>query len=203
MLKYTVISGSHRKVSQSAKIAKVVEKLILKENPSDDVGVIELANNPLPLWDEGVFHKDAKWTALWTPYSEALKASDAIVVVSPEWGGMVPPGLKNFFLLCGNLELGHKPGLIITVSAATGGAYPVAELRMGSYKNNHFCYIPDHVIVRNANNILNDLDNPTADDDRIRVRISYSLAVLKEYAMALRAVRNSPVINFKDFANGM
>lgn len=30
--------------------------------------------------------------------AKELKNSDALVVVSPEWSGTVPPGLKNFFL---------------------------------------------------------------------------------------------------------
>ena len=60
-----------------------------------------LSGNPLPLWDEGVWSGDAKWTAVWKPVATELKSSDGLVVVSPEWSGMVPPGLKNFFLLCG------------------------------------------------------------------------------------------------------
>ena len=53
-------------------------------------------------------------------------------------------------------QLGHKPALIVTVSSADGGAYPVAELRMSSYKNNRICYLPEHVILRNVERILND-----------------------------------------------
>jgi len=65
---------------------------------------------------------------LWGPIAKQLKSSDALVVVAPEWSGMVPPGLKNFFLLCGADVLAHKPGLIVTVSAGLGGSYPVNSL---------------------------------------------------------------------------
>ena len=51
-----------------------------------------------------------------------------MAVVSPEWNGMVPSMLTNFFLLCSNNELAHKPGLLVGVSSGTGGSYPVAEL---------------------------------------------------------------------------
>ena len=79
---------------------------------------------------------------------------DELVVMSPEWSGMVPAGLKNFFLLCGADHLAHKPGLIVGVSASLGGSYPIAELRTSSYKNTRLCYIPDHVIVRNVGQML-------------------------------------------------
>ena len=72
------------------------------------------------------------------------------MVIAPEWHGQVPAGLKNFFLICGRAEVGHKPALITTVSSGDGGAYPVAELRMSSYKNNRICYIPEQLIIRNV-----------------------------------------------------
>ena len=46
----------------------------------------------------------------------------------------MPAGLKNFFLLFGQNELGQKPALMVTVSSGDGGAYLVAELRMSTYK---------------------------------------------------------------------
>ena len=67
---------------------------------------------------------------------------------------MVPAGLKNFFLCFGRNELAHKPGLIVGVSSADGGVYPVAELRMSSYKNSRICYIPEQLIVRNVESVL-------------------------------------------------
>ena len=50
--------------------------------------------------------------------------------------------LLNIFLLCGNGEFSHKPGLIVSVSSGNGGAYPIAELRSSSYKNTHIMWIP-------------------------------------------------------------
>jgi NAD(P)H-dependent FMN reductase len=205
---YTVISGSQRQKSQSAKVARFCEFLLKKNDASSDVEVHELAASPLPFWEDSMwdpnFAENPKWKTTWIPLRDRLRRSDALVVVSPEWAGMVPGGLKNLFLFCGNPEMGHKPGLIVTVSASGGGAYPVAELRASSYKNNHLCYIPDHVIVRNVKTVMNDTASSAGpDDDRIRIRLDYSLKVLGEYARALKAVRESPVINFKDFANGM
>lgn len=200
-MKITIISGSHRANSQSEKVAHYIAKDLssLKVESS----VISLANNPLPLWDEGVWGDDPKWAAVWEPISQTLKGSDGFVVVSPEWSGMVPAGLKNFFLLCGSREVGHKPAMIVSVSSGIGGSYPVAELRLSSYKNTRLVYVPDHVIVREAESMLNG-DTPASDHDtEIRKRIHYSLEMLVEYAKAFSHVRNSGKINFKDFPYGM
>jgi len=203
-IQYAIISGSHRQNSESAKVAHFCEYLIKKNQPDAQTEVIELTGNPLPLWDESQWDDDPKWNNNWIPIRDKLRRAEAFVVVSPEWNGMVPAGLKNLFLFCSNQELGHKPGLIVTVSATMGGAYPNAELRMSGYKNTRICYIPDHVIVRYAPKVLNDFDHPAStDDERIRIRLDYSLKILREYALALKQVRASPVINFKDFASGM
>ncbi len=45
----------------------------------------------------------------------------ALFVIAPEWHGMVPAALKNFFLLwAATGELSHKPALPCAVSAAEG-----------------------------------------------------------------------------------
>ena len=152
-MKIAIVAGSHRREAESARVAGYVEQQLQKMGIGDTY-LLSLSGNPLPLWDEDVWSGDDKWTSLWGPISKELKNSDGLVVVAPEWSGMVPPGLKNFFLLCGADVLAHKPGLIVTVSAGTGGSYPVTELRISSYKNTRLCYIPDHVIVRNVGHML-------------------------------------------------
>ena len=167
--------------------------------------IISLAGNPLPLWDQGVWDGDEKWTTLLTPIRETLASSDGFVVISPEWHGQVPAGLKNFFLLFGKNELGHKPALIVTVSSGSGGSYPVAELRMSSYKNSRLCYIPEHVIIRDVENVLNDdpLQNNEHSDSFYRERIRWALQLLASYATALVSVRASGFAHNDKFKNGM
>ncbi len=186
------------------KVAKVVESILLN-GICQDVDIISLANNPLPLWDSGIWDGDEKWTTLLAPYQEKLANSDAFVIVSPEWHGQVPSGLKNFFLLFSKNELGHKPAMIVTVSSGDGGSYPVAELRMSSYKNNRLCYIPEHVIVRHVEQILNgaNADNDEKSDSFYRERLNWTLNILAEYATALSQVRASGVTQTDKFNNGM
>jgi NAD(P)H-dependent FMN reductase len=203
-MKITIISGSHRKNSQSLKVAKLIQQM-LDNGICDETWLFSLEDNPLPLWDQGVWDGDEKWPPLLNPIREQLASSDGFVVIAPEWHGQVPAGLKNFFLLFGKNELGHKPAQIVTVSSADGGSYPVAELRMSSYKNNRICYIPDHVIIRNVEKVLNDdaaLNNTDADA-YFRERLDWSLKILKQYALGLKQVRDSGVTATEKFNNGM
>ena len=203
-MKICIISGSHRHNSQSTKVANFI-KQTLDNGICDESFIFELAGNPLPLWDESVWEADETWERLLSPHREQLRSSDALVVIAPEWHGQAPAGLKNFFLLFGKNELGHKPAMIVTVSSSDGGAYALAELRMSSYKNSRLCYIPEQIIVRNVESVLNEdssLNNKDADS-YFRERITWTLKVLKEYALALEKVRDTGLTNHKDFGSGM
>jgi NAD(P)H-dependent FMN reductase len=201
-MKISIIAGSHRRESESLRVAQYFQG-VLGKNGGIETYLLSLSENPLPLWDEGVWSNDPKWAALWKPIASELRSSDGFVIVSPEWSGMVPAGLKNFFLLCGGDLLAHKPGLIVTVSASLGGSYPVVELRTSSYKNTRICYIPDHVIVRNVGQMLKGEQPADEHDGVLRTRIDYSVRVLLEYAKALRSVRDSGLVDLKRFPYGM
>ena len=203
-MKIAIISGSHRENSQSMKVAEHIQRS-LENGICDNAWIFSLAGNPLPLWDQGVWDGEAKWDELLPSIREDLSSSDAFVVISPEYHGQVPAGLKNFFLLFGKNELGHKPAMIVGVSSADGGSYPVAELRMSSYKNSRICYIPEHVIVRNVETVLNETpaDNNVPADEYFRERIEWTLNILKQYAVALKQVRDTGVTATDKFGNGM
>ena len=203
-MKISIISGSHRNPSQSEKLARHIENTLQQEH-GVETWLYTLADNPLPLWDQSLWENNPEWNERLAPIREQLTASDGFVIISPEWHGQVPAGLKNFFLLFNRFELGHKPAMIVAVSSADGGAYPVAELRMSSYKNNRICYIPEHVIVRNVENVLNDKteDNDQEADGYFRERISWSLGILKAYAEAMKPMRESVQLHHDKFGNGM
>jgi len=207
-MKIGIISGSHRDGSQSEKVARYAARQIEAASLADDVFVYSLAGNPLPFWDEGVWEKDnARWETAIGALRGELKACDGFVIVTPEWHGMVPAGLKNFFLLWpGTGALAHKPALIVAVSGGGGGgAYPVAELRMSSYKNSRLCYLPEHLIVRNAGSVFNDdaAQNDARSHDYLHGRLVYCLEQLREYALALRQVRATGKTSLETYSNGM
>ena len=203
-MKISIISGSHRQNSQSLKVGKHIEKTLLESGLSDEAYLFSLAGNPLPLWDESIWEGDENWKRILTPISEELESSDGFVIIAPEYHGQVPAALKNFFLIW-KQQFSHKPALIVGVSSGDGGSYPVAELRMSSYKNNRICYLPENLIIRNVESVLNEDDNKNDSeaDAYFRERIEWCLGILKEYTVALKQVRETGVTNTNKFNNGM
>ena len=204
-MKISIISGSHRNPSQSEKVARYLEETLGKDFDDVEPWVYALADNPLPLWDQTLWEDNEEWNQRLAPIRKQLTESDAFVIIAPEWHGQVPAGLKNFFLMFNRFEVGHKPALIVTVSSADGGAYPVAELRMSSYKNNRLCYIPEQIILRNVEKILNEKaeDNDASADGYFKERISWALGILRGYAIALKSMREATEIHHDKFGNGM
>ncbi|MDA9806259.1 NAD(P)H-dependent oxidoreductase [Alphaproteobacteria bacterium] len=194
------MSASHRINSQSKKISGFIQDNLFKIDSKLDTFILDLADATLPLWSPE--KKDGKgvWGETWDSISSNLNASDGFILVVPEYGGMATPAAKNIFLLCGNGELAHKPGLIVSVSSGNGGAYPISDLRSSSYKNTHIMWIPENIIIRNVEefnpgthgkNIPEWLDN----------RIDYVLKLLLTYASNMKPIRE--IVNRKDFGNGM
>src|SRR5210317_1013283 len=199
-MKISIISASHRINSQSKKISSLIKDNLFKMDSEIDINILDLADSGLPLWSPE--KKDGKgiWGEAWNSISSNLDESDGFVLVVPEYGGMATPAAKNIFLLYGNGELAHKPGLIVSVSSGNGGAYPISELRSSSYKNTHLMWIPENIIIRNVEefnsgahgkNIPEWLDN----------RIDYVLKLLLTYALKMKPIRE--IVNRKDFGNGM
>ena len=112
-----IVVGSHRTNSQSSRVGEYIAKDLAHIDNAVSVDTIDLAGNPLPLWDESVWQGDSELATLWKPYRDRMLKADGFVIISPEWAGMVPPGLKNLLLFAGPKEVGHKPALIVAVSA--------------------------------------------------------------------------------------
>lgn len=203
-LKVSIIVGSHRPQSQSAKVGHFLRRLFLRGGSGREACLTDLAETPLPFFDEGAWSGAQEWTRTWEPLSQELERSDGLILVTPEWGGMATPALKNFLLLCSNGAVRHRPVLIVSVSSSRGGTYPIAELRMASGKNSHLCFIPEHIIVRQVKQVLNDDEAPASDEDAyLRGRLVYAMNMLIEYSRALRQVRSSPVMREQRFRYGM
>jgi NAD(P)H-dependent FMN reductase len=205
-MKIVIVSGSHRGNSESGRVCAFIKERLAALGIDDDAKVVDLGRLQLPDWDEAVWSENAaQWRAPWQPIYDILESSDAIIPVTPEWSGMVPPRLKNLFLVISSIgkALAHKPGYIVSVSAGINGAYPVIELRSSSYKNLNLCYIPEHLIVRNVKNVFGAGEPSTEEDKYLRSRLDYGLKLLGQYASALKSVRSSGVIDHKTFPNGM
>lgn len=202
-MKYAIICGSHRENSQSLKVAKYLKLRIEKLYPTSEIYLLELATANIPFWDVSLSAGARKWQKNWFPIAKELQSCDAFIPITPEWSGMVTPMLKNFFLLSSNKELGHKPGMIVSVSSGRGGAYPISELRASSYKNNQLCYTPEHLIIRFVNDSLNGLEVIDQSETIIRERIDYALGVLHVYSKAFQSIRANAMIYDDKFRFGM
>ncbi len=197
-----IISASQRTESQSAKVA---EYLLSSNTLFSKVRHIELCKQRLPLWDGEETSKqqdDSDWLAI----NSQLQAMDALVLITPEWGGTASPLLKNLLMMADAIDIGHKPVLLVSVVNGISGAYPIAELRMNSFSNNKLVAIPDHLIIRNVEEILNTFDESnlqqgsaiTGRDTRIRHRIGYSLHTLLHYSRAMKSLRETLQTNTYD-----
>jgi NAD(P)H-dependent FMN reductase len=205
-MKLGIISGSHRLNSQSEKVSRHIEKTLLQEGSCDEVYLLSLGGNPLPLWDESIWEGNEEWQQRMAPISSELASCDGFIIVAPEWHGMAPAALKNFFLIwTGGGELAHKPALIVTVSVADGGSFPVAELRMSSYKNNRICFIPEHLIIRYVDTVfnVNSADNKDSAQEYFQQRLEYCLQLLRQYALAMVNVRASGAASLETYSSGM
>ncbi|MBX3020137.1 MAG: NAD(P)H-dependent oxidoreductase [Bdellovibrionales bacterium] len=190
-MKIAVISASHRKSSRSKSVATWVTAAL---TPADlETVSFDLAEINLPFWSEDCWNSESVASSQWAPYSEQLKQCDGIVMISPEWAGMIPPKLGNFLLLCSNQELAYKPVLLIGVSAGASGTYPVAQLRMNGSKNNQMIYLPDHLIVRNV--------GAAEALERLTPRLKFNIEILKTMAHHFRHARET--IDLKAYPYGL
>lgn len=202
-----LISGSHRPTGNSPRITRFIEEQL--KAAGHTTYVLDLSTQDLPFWDEGLWGMEGlapKWEKLWNPIKDELTKAEAYVIVSPEYHGMMPSKLVNFFLLLGNGGIvAHKPALAVSVSASNNGVYPITELRSFSVKNNRMVYLPEHLIIRSAGEIFQPETKPEHEGTNayITERLHWLLGMLEDYTQAFKAIRvNGKNANDK-FANGM
>ena len=199
-MKISIISASHRPASQSERVANIIGSRIKYKKPFVNLFNLDLSVSNLPLWSPDKKNGSGIWGKHWENISNQLKQSDGFVFVVPEYGGMATPQSKNIFLLCGEGEFAHKPGLIVSVSSGNGGAYPIADLRSFSYKNTHITWIPENIIIRNVEE-YNPGNHGSSIPEWLDNRIDYTLEILLAYSLNMQPLRD--IINRKEFGNGM
>lgn len=193
----TIISGSPRANSQSSKVSNW-----LKDHSESldgvSASVLDLHEVKLPLFDVGETAAPQAEDVL-----NQLAKADAVVLVSPEWNGMMSHSIVNLMQYVDD-QLANKPIMLVGVSAGRNGHYPLIQMRQMGYKNNHYVVSPENLLVQDCNSVLNDHDmSDDAADSSVKKRADYSLKVLVEYAKALQGVRNSGIFDRKTFGNGV
>ncbi|MEM1311887.1 MAG: NAD(P)H-dependent oxidoreductase [Patescibacteria group bacterium] len=206
-MKISIICSSHRIASQSSKVSSFLENIL--KNNSVETYLLELAKTPLAFaYADGYADSNysKKTEELLNQILPQLDSSQGFVFVVPEWSGMATPMLKNLILHL-NHELAHKPILLVSISASRGGAFPIAELRLSGYKNALYNIIPEHLIIRNVNDVLNSSEINEQKygraDTFIKKRINFALDLLLKYSRALEIVREDGLPLFELSENGM
>lgn len=199
-----IVSASHRKKSRSRMAADWIASHV--EELGSKFDIIDLSEFDLPFWSEDLWDRGSALSQIWKPYSDRLKACDGLVLVSPEWAGMVPPKLTNFLLLCSSHELAYKPTFLIGISAGPSGTYPIAQLRMSSSKNNQMIFMPDHLIIRHAENFLNPgpeklKDSKLDAESTINKRAKFNVQILLQMARDCSRLRET--IDYKQYQYGL
>jgi NAD(P)H-dependent FMN reductase len=204
--KITILNFSLREnsVASSYKVAKYIQN-----EWGQDANLINYLDLNLPLWDEKVWQGDETWNKKLTPLKEKLSNTDGLIFVVPEYAGSASPALANFLLFVSNGKtIAHTPTLIITVSNARGGSYVVSQMRGFSFKNAKQNYLPEHIIVRDSNQVLNEvIGTIESGDPYIRERLSYTLEILDIYSRNFKQIKseisNLPGFLNPKFTNGM
>lgn len=203
-MKTAIVSASHRKNSKSRLAADWVANHLQKFDCQSEM--FDLAQIDMPFWSEDFWRIDSEHTQFWSPYSARLQECDAIVLIAPEWAGMMPPKLTNFLLLCSRQEIAYKPALLIGVSAGQSGTYPIAQLRLSAAKNNQMIFLPDHLIIRQADGFLapkagTEAGSVQDPDSPLNRRLNYNLEILRELAVSCRELRKT--IDVKRYPYGL
>lgn len=199
MVDYFVVSGSQNTDSQSAKIAGVIAHRLAQQGASS-VKSLDLAASPLPLLGSNASENEQEGL---DRVASDTRDANAYVFVTPEWHGMAPAALKNYFLHFSRGQLAHKPALIVAVSASAGGAYPIGELRSSCYKNSRVCFLPENLIIRQVSSVFNQgSENHAESQDYLSKRMDFCLDMLKAYAMGMQEIRKN-LPDTAPYPNGM
>ncbi|MFN3629694.1 MAG: NADPH-dependent FMN reductase [Casimicrobiaceae bacterium] len=199
-LNMLVISGSGRPDSQSLRIARLIEGELTGRGARTELFDVHACR--LGLWESEASADELGHLAVLRSRAER---ADALVVVSPEWAGMVPPALKNALLHLTGGQIAHKPVLLVGVSSGRSGTYPIAELRGFAFKNSQALIIPHHVILRGveglfAQGLLSSSDEASRE---LGARLDAALTELMIYAETLAPARSRLNELRSRFRNGM
>ena len=202
IMNLVIINGSHRTKSNSRKVSDRLKQI------ADKVGfksasIVDLHEELPVLWNEDFWDSESEQFKERNKLTPRLENADAFVLVSPEYGGMASPIIKNFLLSCSTKETGHKPAVLVGVSAGEGGTYPISEIRSFAFKNSFLCFIPANIIVKNSNDVFNDDLNTSDSEQRLLDYSEYAINILLSYASALTEVRSSGGIDFEKYPYGV
>ena len=102
----------HGSINQTLEGALMIKAAALGAEPTK----IDLADYEMPL-----FHGDLKAPDTVKALIDRLKGFEAVVMVTPEYNGSLPPLLKNVIDWTSTIETGHLTGPVYGIAACTPG----------------------------------------------------------------------------------
>ena len=179
MVHFAIISSSIRKGRYSHRVALYFSKY-LEENNLASAEILDLDKYNFPLFDERLrLQKDPHKGAL--DFSEKIKNSDGVIIVTPEYNGGYPASLKNVIDLLYD-EWHHKPVAISTVSDGNfGGSQVITSLQFTLWKI-HTWTVPVTFPVPRVKEVFDEMGNPydrTVTDKRAARFIKEMLRFIK------------------------
>jgi NAD(P)H-dependent FMN reductase len=190
-MKLGIVSGSPRGGSQTGLLADALAHRLPRRQRRVEPVMMDLSTISVPSI-ESVISGAYDGGDSWQKVRDAMSACDGLIVLSPEYNGMVPPALKAFFLVLGRDVLGDKPALAVGVSEGAGGVWPVAELKMTTTKGTGLCWLPDEMVVRRVSEVNEAVKKAIAGEQkfpRIWGVLDEAAGRLVAYAQALGAMR--------------
>ncbi|MFC1492587.1 NADPH-dependent FMN reductase [candidate division KSB1 bacterium] len=128
MYKIALIIGSTREGRQSQKAAYYINSK-LNEYENVETTLIDLQDYEFPMFTKNLkLHDDPDGKL--NEFSDILRASDSVIIVTPEYNGGYPAVIKNALDHIGE-EIRNKPvGVVTTSSGGFGGTSVLAQLRV-------------------------------------------------------------------------
>jgi chromate reductase, NAD(P)H dehydrogenase (quinone) len=121
--KIAVLVGSLRAGSLNRKIAELLVRMRPNDLSLEVVGI-----GDLPFYNEDL-EANAPWE--WQAFRERIKASDAVLFVTPEYNRSVPGALKNA------IDVGSRPYGASVWNGKSGGVITASPGAIGGFGANH------------------------------------------------------------------
>jgi NAD(P)H-dependent FMN reductase len=175
-----IISGTNRPGSNTRKVTAHVEAAY--KSLGVKTQLLDLADLPQEIFSPASY---AAKPPAFAKFTDAILASDGLVVVTPEYNGSVPGILKYFIdMLPFPESFEHRPVSFVGLAAGIWGALrPVEQLQMiFGYRNAYI--FPERVFMPGIGNLLDAAGNFTSPD--MDKRITKQAAAFTAFVENLR-----------------
>ncbi len=95
-MKITIVSGSPRLESVTARVAYYLEKFFKQKYPQHEFTLLELRNHQIPLIQK-VWTKPDDVPAEFKELANTITGSEAFVLLTPEYNGSMSSAIRNLF----------------------------------------------------------------------------------------------------------